>query len=75
MAGFAAIVAEPKSSGANANTDGSSRSGGSAPWIESNGCSRRPDLRGSRTLILSRPPLGSGNQDVRGTPAASDERA
>src|SRR3954454_23560810 len=35
MAGLPAIVAEPTSSGANANTDGSAGRGGIAPWIES----------------------------------------
>ena len=48
MAGFAAIVAEPKSSDANANTDGSSRSrGGSAPWIESCGVAAGQALAGA----------------------------
>src|SRR5215203_6075131 len=35
MVGFAAIVAEPTSSGAKVNTEGSSTNGGIAPWIKS----------------------------------------
>ena len=73
MVGFAAIVAEPTSSGAKVNTEGSSTNGGSAPWIKSKDAAAGQTF-GEHALRLWPPPLGSGIQDDLGTPAASDER-